>query len=323
METRKLGWTDFNLSTVGLGTFAFGDRDWQGSWGKQDDNDSIATVLAAVDSGINWLDTAPIYGVGHSEEVVGMALKKLAKKPIVSTKCGLFADNEGRVINRIKGNSIKAEVDVSLKRLGIDIIDLYHVHWPVPDEDIEEAWTAISEIIKAGKVRYAAASNFSVSQLKRIQPIHPISALQVAYSMIDRGIENELLPYCKQNSIGVVAWGPIAHGLLSGKFSRERIKNLDPKDNFRRNIASCFQEPELSLNLDLAEGLLTIAEGNGLSLAQLAIAWVLRRPEVTSAIVGARRPAQIRETAATGNHELSPQTITAIDRLLNEREKAR
>jgi len=321
MQTRKLGWTELSLTTVGLGTFAIGGAGWAASWGPQDDNDSIDTILRALGQGVNWIDTAPIYGLGHSEEIVGKVLKGLADKPIISTKCGLLGDKKGRVFNRIKRESILVEVEDSLRRLGIDVIDIYFIHWPIPDEDIEEGWSAVAELVKEGKVRFAAASNFNVAQLKRVMPIHPVAVIQNAYSMIKREPEKELLDYCKQNNIGVVVWGPLGHGLLTGKFTRERLRNLDKDDGFRTNLSTHFKEPEVSCNIELAEKLSPIAVRNGRTVAQLAIAWVLRRPEVTSAIVGARKPSQIEEAAPAGDWELSKKDIAEIDKFLAEREK--
>lgn len=321
MQTRKLGWTDLNLSTVGLGTNAIGGLNWAYSWGAQDDRDSIATILQSLEQGVNWIDTAPLYGLGHAEEIVGRAIKGLTHKPIIATKCGVFLDENWSTFNRIKRESVLAEVEGSLRRLGVEAIDLYHVHWPIPDEDIEEAWETIAKLIKEGKVRYAVASNFSVGQLERIRAIHPVAAVQNPYSMIERELEKEVLDYCGQHNIGIVVWGPLAHGLLTDKFSRERLQNLDQKDSFRRNTSRHFQEPEVSLNLELAQGLKPIARRLGLSLVQLAIAWVLRRPEITSAIVGARKPSQIEETAAAGDRQLSQEDIRDIARLIAEREK--
>ena len=322
MKTRKLGWTDLNLTTVGLGTFAIGGTGWAASWGPQDDNDSIATILRSLDQGINWIDTAAIYGLGHAEKIVGKALRGMSQKPIISTKCGLLGGEKGDIIFRLKKESIRAEVEDSLRRLNIDVIDLYHVHWPIPDEDIEEAWETIAKLIKEGKVRYAAASNFNIDQLKRVHAIHPVAALQNPYNMIERGLETELMDYCRQNDIGIVVWGPIAHGLLSGRFNQERLKKLNKEDSFRRNVSDFFKEPQVSLNIELAEKLRPIAERNGRTVTQLAIAWVLRRPEVTSAIVGARKPSQIEEAAAAGDWEFPEESITEIEKLLAERKKA-
>jgi aryl-alcohol dehydrogenase-like predicted oxidoreductase len=322
MKTRRLGWTELDLTTVGLGTFAIGGAGWEASWGPQDDKDSVATILRSLDSGINWIDTAPIYGLGHAEDVVGGVLRGLRRRPVISTKCGLIGDKQGRISNRLKREGIRVEVEDSLRRLGIDVIDLYHVHWPIPDEDIEEAWGAIAQLVKEGKVRYAAASNFDVTQLRRVQAIHPVAAVQNPYSMLERGLEKGVLDYCQQNNIGIVVWGPMAHGLLSGKFTKERVRNLDRGDSFRRNFSPHFKEPALDINLKLVKGLEPIARRNGRTLAQLAIAWVLRQPGVTSAIVGARKPAQIEETAQAADWELSGEDIAQIDKLLAERERA-
>ena len=261
------------------------------------------------------------FRIDHAEKIVGRAIKGLTHKPIIATKCGVFLDENWSTFNRIKRESILTEVEGSLRRLGIEAIDLYHVHWPIPDEDIEEAWETIAKLIEEGKVRYAVASNFNVSQLKRIQAIHPVAAVQNPYSMIERELEKEVLDYCGQHNIGIVVWGPLAHGLLTDKFSRERLQNLDKKDSFRRNTSQHFREPEVSLNLELVQGLKPIARRLGLSLVQLAIAWILRRPEVTSAIVGARKPSQIKETAAAGDRRLSKEDITDIARLIAQREK--
>lgn len=320
METRKLGWTDLKLSTIGLGMFALGGGGWRFSWGPQDDKESIATIRHAVELGINWIDTAPVYGLGHAEEVLGQAIAGLREQPIIATKCGLVWDEERRISNRLEKESIRAEVEASLRRLKIDVIDLYQIHWPEPDEEIEEAWGAIADLVKEGKVRYGGVSNFSVEQLKRIQPIYPVASLQPPYSMLERGVEEERLSYCSANDIGVIVYSPMQKGLLTGKVTREWVQNLPPDDHRRED--SRFQEPALSVNLELVEGLRPIAKGSGMTLAQLAIAWVLRRPEVTAAIVGARRPSQIEETVVAGGWVLSKEDRAAIHMLLDERQKA-
>ena len=319
MQTRKLGWTDLNLSTVGLGTWAIGGAGWKFSWGPQDDRESISTIRRALEKGINWIDTAPVYGLGHSEEVVGKAIKESRDRPIIATKCSRLWDKDGNPYGCLKKESIRSEVERSLRRLKIEVIDLYQIHWPDPDEDIEEAWSAIKDLVTEGKVRYAGVSNFSVEQLKRIQPIHPVASLQPPYSMLERGIEEELLHYCSANNIGVIVYSPMQKGLLTGKFTRERVENL-PQDDHRHEDPR-FQEPELSANLKLVEGLRSIAEKSGRTVAQLAIAWVLQHPEVTAAIVGARHPSQIEETIAAGELMLSKEDIAAIDTLLNKRRK--
>lgn len=314
MRTKKLGATDLELSTLGLGTMAMGGSGWQYSWGPQDTQDSIATIKRAFELGINWIDTAPVYGFGHSEEVVGMAIHDLAIKPIIATKCGRFGDEHGRLISRIKRESIRAEVEASLKRLNVDVVDLYQIHWPKPEEDIVEAWETVTDLIKEGKIRYGGVSNFNIEQLERISPIHPISSLQAPYSMIERGIETELLVYCKTNGIGVIVYSPLQKGLLTGKFTEQRVNDL-PVDDHRR-LDLHFQGPQLSANLELAESLRSFAQTHDKTLAQLAISWVLRRPEVTATIVGARRPAQVDEIVPAGEWVFSSEDIATIDRML-------
>ncbi len=316
MKIKKLGYTDLDLSTIGLGTWAIGGSNWEFGWGPQDDKESIVTIQHALELGINWIDTAAAYGLGYSEEIVGKAIKGLSDKPIIATKCGRVWGKDRKIFGRLKKESICSEVEASLKRLDTDVIDLYQIHWPNPNEDIEEAWETIANLIKEGKIRYAGVSNFSVEQLKRIQPIHPVASVQPPYSMLERGIEEELLDYCSQNNIGVVVYSPMQKGLLTGKFTRERVQNL-PKDDHRCRDPH-FQEPELSTNLKLVENLHSIAEKSSKTVSQIAIAWVLRRPEVTAAIVGARHPSQIEETTAAGDWILSKENITTIDMLLGE-----
>lgn len=320
MRTKKLGETGLNLSVIGLGTFAIGGGDWSYGWGPQDDRESIAAILRALDRGINWIDTAPAYGCGHSEEIVGKAIKGLSSKPIIATKCGILCDKDRDIFFHLSRESIRSEVEASLRRLNIDAIDLYQIHWPNPDRDIEEAWDTIAELVKEGKVRYAGVSNFNIEQLERIQSIHPVASLQPPYSMLDRNIEDKMLDYCRQNNMGVIVYSPMQQGLLSGKFTRERLQNLPAGDLRHRDPH--FQEPEFSANLELAEGLHPIARKSGRTVAQLAIAWVLRRPELTAAIVGARRPSQIEETVLAGDWVLSAEDISAIDRLIDKRERA-
>jgi aryl-alcohol dehydrogenase-like predicted oxidoreductase len=319
MQTRKLGWTDLNLTTIGYGSWALGGGDWLWSWGPQDDQDSVATILRAMELGINWIDTAAVYGLGHSEEVVGMALKKLPRRPILATKCSLVWDSAKKVTARLKKKSVHAEIEASLRRLGVDEIDLYQIHWPNPEADIEEGWSAMADLVKEGKVRYIGASNFSVEQLKRIQPIHRIASLQPPYSMLKRDIESDLLGYCAANQIGVVVYSPIQKGLLTGKF-QERLGHLAADDH--RQQDPDFQDPRLKVHLELVERLRPIAAKQGKSVAQLAIAWVLRRPEVTSAIVGARQPSQIEETVVAGERVLTEEDNQLLDKLLAEHDRA-
>lgn len=322
MQTRKLGFTELNLTTVGFGTWAIGGAGWQWAWGPQDDADSIAAIRAGLDRGINWIDTAAAYGQGHSEEVVGQAIAGRRDEVIIATKCGLVWD-EGSpdVYGRLTAESVRAECEASLKRLGVEVIDLYQVHWPHDEEHLAEGWSTIADLVKEGKIRYAGVSNFTIDQIERVRAIHPVASMQPPYSMLERDAEQELLPYCAKNNIGVVVYSPMQTGMLTGKYTKELVDQL-PDDDWRKEFSPHFNEPALSANLKLVEGLRPIAERNGKTAAQLAVAWVLRRPEVTSAIVGARRPSHIEETVAAGDWELSPEEIAEIEALLAARAKA-
>lgn len=319
MQTRQLGYSNLHLTTIGLGAWAIGGGGWIYGWGAQDDADSIAAIRRALDLGINWVDTAAVYGAGHSEEVVGQALAGRRDGVMVATKCGRIMESlTDQPYGRLTADSVRREAEASLRRLKTEVIDLYQIHWPDPDDEIEEGWGAIADLIREGKVRYGGVSNFSVAQLQRIQPIHPVASVQPPYSMLRRGVEEELLAYCAANKIGVVVYSPMQAGLLTGKMTRERIANM-PADDWRaRN--ELFQEPQLSANLELVEALRPIAARQGCTVAQLAIAWVLRRPEVTAAIVGARHPAQIEETAPAGDWRLSAEEVAQIDALLAKRD---
>jgi len=318
MQKRRLGWTDLEFTVIGFGSWAMGGGGWKFSWGPQDDQESIEAIKRAVDLGVNWIDTAAIYGLGHSEEVVGKALKEISPRPFIATKCGLVWDEAKNISNRLKRESVRREAEASLRRLGVDVIDLYQIHWPYPDEDIEEGWAEMSRLVEEGKVRYIGVSNFNVSQMERIKKIHPIASLQPPYSMLKRGIEAEILPYCAANNIGVIVYSPMQKGLLTGAVTRERVAQFAPDDH-RRNDPQ-FQEPELSINLELVEKLREIAARYGKTPAQLAVAWVLRRPEVTSAIVGIRRPSQIEEIVPAADFDISQEDLELIERLLAERE---
>ncbi|MBN2503120.1 MAG: aldo/keto reductase [Anaerolineales bacterium] len=320
MQKRKLGFTDLEFTTVGLGTWAIGGP-WEWGWGPQDDEASIATIQKAIDLGVNWLDTAPAYGLGHSEEVIGKAIKGRRDKVYIATKCGLVWNDpsERRVFNRLDADSVRQEVEDSLRRLDVDVIDLYQIHWPNPDAKIEEAWGAIADMIETGKLRYAGVSNFNITQIKRLQAIHPVASLQPPYSMLVRGVEAELLGFCQQNEIGVIPYGTMYYGLLTGKFNKQMAADL-PDDDHRSGKRD-FQEPNLSVNLEFVEKLRPIADRNDKSLAHLAIAWVLQRPEITAAIVGARRPDQIEETVKASDWQLSAEDVAEIEALLAEREE--
>ena len=316
MQKRKLGDTELQLTTVGLGTWAMGGP-WEFGWGPQDDEEAVAAILAALERGIDWIDTAPVYGLGHSEELVGQALKQTRRKPYIATKCGLLWNDRRQKVPCLDPQSLRRECHASLERLGIETIDLYQMHWPEPDDAIEAAWEQMARLVQEGKVRYIGVSNYSVAQLERIGRIHPPASLQPPYSMLHREAEAELLPYCAQHQIGIVAYSPMQRGLLTGRFSRERLAALAPDDHRRRHPD--FQEPRFSATLELVERLTQIAQRSGHTCAQLAVSWVLRRKEVTAAIVGARRPDQIDETAQAADWNLSDDDIEEIERLLAER----
>jgi len=313
MQTRQLGRTDLHLTTVGLGTWAIGGP-WEYGWGPQDDDEAIGAILTALETGISWIDTAPAYGLGHSEELIGKALQQVSEKPLIATKCGILWNEKKEKVTCLKRQSIRDECHASLKRIGVDVIDLYQMHWPDPDEDVEEAWEEMAALVAEGKIRYLGVSNFSVEQIKRVQKIHPVVSLQPPYSMLHREVEDELLEYCAKNDIGVLAYSPIQRGLLTGRFSVERFAALAPDDHRRRSAD--FNEPRFSATLELVEHLKKIAERNGRTCAELAISWVLRRPEVTAAIVGARRPQQILETAPASDWDLSEKDIEEVEQLL-------
>ncbi len=316
MKTRKLGDSDLHLTVIGLGTWAQGGGDWKFGWGPQDDQQSIAAIHQAIDSGINWIDTAAVYGLGHSEEVLGKALKGMAQKPIIATKCARRWDDQRNILKIQTKDSVKEEAENSLKRLQIETIDLYQVHWPEPDEQIEEGWEAMNELVQEGKVRYVGVSNYSASQLERISQIKKPTSLQPPYSMIKPDFEQDLLPYCQQHHIGVVAYSPMYKGLLTGKITRERMAKLALNDH-RHNDPN-FNEPKLTQNLDLIEKLRPIADDLGITLAQLSIAWALRWPTVTSAIVGARNAKQLQETVAASSVELPTNVVEEINAYLEE-----
>jgi len=318
VRTRKLGNSELELTTVGLGAWAIGGP-WEFGWGPQDDDDSIRTIRSALDEGINWIDTAPVYGRGHSEEVVGKALKDVAQKPIIATKCSLVWDEKNDKISCLREESIINECHQSLKRLRIDVIDLYQMHWPEPDEQLEEGIGAMAELQQQGLVRYIGVSNFTVEQIQRAQKVADIVSLQPPYNMLRRDTEKELLPYCGKNSVGVVVYSPMQKGLLTGKFTAEQVAGLPEGDH--RKIDPEFRGKAFSATLELVENLKPIAERNGTTLAQLAISWVLRRKEITAAIVGARRPPQTKETAPAADIDLDEETIEEIEELLEKRQQ--
>ncbi len=314
MELRQLGQSDLRITPIGFGTWAIGGAGWRFSWGPTDDQESIAAIHRALDLGINWIDTAAVYGLGHSEELVARALAGRSSRPYVFTKCERTWDENGNVGGTLKAASIRRECEASLRRLGCDVIDLYQIHWPEPDEDIEEGWTAMAELQAAGKVRWIGVSNFNAIQMERARRIAPITSLQPPYSMLRRGVEAEILPYCQQNGIGVIVYSPMLSGMLAGGMTQARAAQL-PAGDWRRNNKE-FQEPRLSRNLALVEELRTMGACHHRSPGEVAIAWTLRHPAVTGAIVGARRPAQIEALAGALDFRLTDAELRVIDEAL-------
>ena len=313
MQEVRFGKTDLEITPVGFGAWAIGGTGWRGAWGHQDDDEAVGAIRRAVELGINWVDTAAVYGLGHSEELVARALKGFsdADRPYVFTKSSLLWDESGNVINSLEKDSVKRECEGSLRRLQVDVIDLYQIHGPNPDEDVEEGWGAMSELKEEGKVRHIGVSNFDVSQMERANAIAPVETLQPPYNMLNRGVEEEILPYCGENDIGVIVYSPMRSGLLTGKMTPERVQNM-PSDDWRRG-ADDFQEPKLSRNLELVEKLREIGERHGRSPAEVAIAWTLRHPAVTAAIVGGRRPNQVDGTIGAAEFRLSEDEIEEIE----------
>jgi aryl-alcohol dehydrogenase-like predicted oxidoreductase len=314
METRKLGNSDLKITPVGYGAWAIGGAGWEFSWGEQDDADSVASIHKALEMGVNWIDTAAVYGTGHSEEVVARALKEWkGPRPYVFTKCGLRWDENRKVRQFFEPASIKQECADSLRRLQTDAIDLYQLHWP-PDDNgrgLEDAWGAMAELQKEGKVRWIGVSNFSADQMERAAKIAPITSLQPPYSLIRRKIEESVLPYCEKNGVGVISYAPMASGLLTGAMTRERAASL-PADDFRSRNAE-FREPRLSKNLELVERLREVGKKHGRTPGEVAIAWTLRKPVVTGAIVGARNAKQAEGVMRAGELKLSAQEIAEIE----------
>ncbi len=314
METRQLGKSDLNITAVGYGAWAIGGGGWQFAWGAQDDNDSIAAIHRALELGVNWIDTAAVYGLGHSEEVVARALKAWpGAKPYVFTKCGLRWDAHGNVQKVLHADSICREVEDSLRRLAVETIDLYQIHWP-PDPDspeLEEGWSILAALRRQGKVRWIGVSNFDVAQMRRAESIAPITSLQPPYSLINRGVEEDILPYCLREGIGVIAYSPMASGLLTGTMTRERIAGLPP-DDWRKSDSE-FNEPKLSRNLALVEQLREIGKRHGRSPGEVAIAWALHNPAITGAIVGARNASQADGVMRAAPFQLTNEEVNEIE----------
>ena len=316
MQTKQLGNSELHITPIGFGAWAIGGGGWAFGWGAQDDQESIEAINRALDLGVNWIDTAAIYGLGHSEEVVAKALKGRSNRPYIFTKCSMIWDEKGEIGRSLKADSVRREVEASLRRLDIETIDLYQIHWPNPESEIEEGWTTLSKLKDEGKVRYIGVSNFNVEQLKRIQKIAPVTSLQPPYSLVKPDVEKEILPFCQENNIGVIVYSPMQSGLLTGKMTPERVANL-PDNDWRRNSGE-FQEPRLSRNLKLVEVLQHIGEQYDRSPGEVAIAWTLNNPAVTAAIVGARNPKQVEGIIAAGEFRLNQQELDQIAAFLRE-----
>jgi aryl-alcohol dehydrogenase-like predicted oxidoreductase len=314
MQTRKLGNSDLHITPVGYGAWAIGGSGWQFAWGSQDDNDSIAAIHRSLELGVNWIDTAAVYGLGHSEEVVARALKSWpGQHPYVFTKCGLRWDAQGNVRKVLSPDSIRREVEDSLRRLSVDAIDLYQIHWPPdPDSaDLEEGWSTLASLQRQGKVRWIGVSNFNVQQLRRVQALARVTSLQPRYSLVHHEIEDQVLPYCLREGTGVIVYSPMASGLLTGAMTRERAAKL-PRDDWRKNHPD-FTEPQLSRNLALVERLREIGRAHNRSAGEVAIAWTLNNPAVTGAIVGARTARQAEGVMRAGELHLTDEEVTEIE----------
>lgn len=313
-ELRELGNSGMRLTPIGYGAWAIGGGNWEFSWGAQDDNESVSTIERALDRCINWIDTAAIYGLGHSEEVIGSAIKNSPHKPYIFTKCSMRWFPDRKIYRSLKAGSLQEEVENSLRRLRVDAIDLYQIHWPNPEDEIEEGWETLAKFKEQGKVRHIGVSNFSVKQMKRAQNIAPITSLQPPYSMLRRDIESEILPFCQKHNIGVINYSPMLSGMLTGKMTAERVRNL-PDDDWRKRSPN-FNEPKLSKNLKLVEVLREIGNAYNVEPGVVAIAWTLRQPAITAAIVGARRPDQIDGIMPAMTFRLSDQEIAKIEAFL-------
>ena len=314
MQKKQFGNTDMQITPVGFGSWAIGGGDWAFGWGAQDDGDAIAAIERAVELGINWIDTAAVYGLGHSEELVAKAVAGMKNRPWIFTKCSLVWDARRQMGNSLKADSIRRECEGSLKRLNVDAIDLYQIHWPNPEADLEEGWQEMARLKEEGLVRHIGVSNFSVDQLRRIIPIAPVATLQPPYSMLRPAIEQTLLPFCMEQNIGVIVYSPMLSGMLSGAMTRERAANFSA-DDWRRNNKE-FQEPRLSANLELVELLKRIGTPHGRSAGEVAIAWTLRHPAVTGAIVGGRNAAQVEGVVGAAEFRLSAEEIGVIERFI-------
>jgi len=310
LRATQLGDTGLEITRVGLGAWAIGGGGYDRGWGPQDDDQSIATIHHALELGVNWIDTAAAYGFGHSEEIVGRAIEGVGERPYVFTKCSQLEGPGRRIVHSLKRDSILREAEASLQRLGIDAIDLYQIHWPIPDKDIEEGWAALADLKDQGLARHIGVSNFDVEQLRRIQQIAPVETLQPQYSLIERDVEREILPFAEREGIGVIVYSPMGSGVLTGAMTRARIEQM-PEDDWRKHDER-FNEPELSENLALVDRLTAVAGRHDTTPGAVAIAGTLRNPAVDGAIVGFRRADQVDPLLSAANLELSDEDIAMI-----------
>lgn len=312
MQTRILGNSDLKITPLGFGAWAVGGE-WKFGWGPQSDADSISAIHRALELGMNWIDTAAVYGLGHSEEVIRKALSVWSgAKPYVFTKCGMLWDAAGNIDYSLRADSIRKECEASLLRLGVETIDLYQIHWTADElEETLEGWATMAELKREGKVRWIGVCNATVDEMKAMNEIAPITSLQPPYSLVKRAVENDQLPWCLENRVGTIVYSPMGSGMLTGSMSRERLENLPQGDWRRRNPE--FQEPKLTDNLALAERLKAVGARHGRTAAEAALAWVLRRPEVTGAIVGARNAAQIDGLIHGAGLKLNTAEIAEIE----------
>lgn len=310
MRTTALGGTGMDITRVGFGAWAIGGGGWDWAWGGQDDDESVAAIHRALDLGVNWIDTAAQYGFGHSEEVVGRAIAGLSERPYIFTKCGQPEGPDRTTVRSLKRDSIRRELEGSLRRLGVEAIDLWQIHFPIPDEDVEEGWSALVEAREEGLVRHIGVSNFDVGQLRRVQAVAPVETLQPPYSLIDRDVEEEILPFAEGEGIGVIVYSPMGSGMLSGGMTRERIEGL-PDDDWRSHDAR-FREPLLSEHLALVDRLRAVAERHDTTPGAVAVAWTLRNPAVDGAIAGFRRPDQVDPILAAADLDLTDEDVATI-----------
>ena len=310
MKTKPLGNSDLFITPIGFGAWAIGGSGWEFGWGEQDDKASVAAIHRALELGVNWIDTAAVYGMGHSEEVVALALRTWpGPRPYVFTKCGLRWDEQGYVHRSLTADSIRRECEDSLRRLNVDVIDLYQIHWPT--DDLEEGWTAMAQLQKEGKARWIGVSNFDVDEMRRAQAIAPVTSLQPPYSLVNREVEHEILPYCRSEALGVIVYSPMASGLLTGAMTSARAARLPASDWRSRDVE--FHEPRLSKNLSLVERLREIGQRQGRLPGQVAIAWALHNPAVTGAIVGSRSAEQVERNIGAAELYLTDEEIAEIE----------